>query len=147
MPIAQRISGTLRTFDIDCDMVDRTRQRLVENDVRNAIVELRDVVTDGFGVEPNSQDGVLLFNILHGEDPVGMLRHARSLLSDHGRVLVIHWRYDPATPRGPSMDVWPRPEQCVEWATAAGYEVDPLGAIDLPPHHWGLVLGVRRSGH
>jgi hypothetical protein len=33
---------------------------------------------------------------------------------------VIHWRYDAATPRGPSMEIRPRPEQIGKWADQTG---------------------------
>ena len=36
-------------------------------------VALRDVLRDGFGVPPESCDAVLLFNILHGEEPVAVM--------------------------------------------------------------------------
>lgn len=86
----------------------------------------------GFGVEV---DAVLLFNILHCEQPVRLLRHAAAA---GPTVLVIHWRYGD-TPRGPSLDIRPRPEQIVEWAAQAGLESvgDPM---DLPPWHYGLRL-------
>ena len=41
-------------------------------------------------------DGVLLFNILHCEQPVVLLRHAKNALGRGGEVLVI--RTDPETP-------------------------------------------------
>ena len=50
----------------------------------------------GFGVQA---DAVLLFNILHCEQPVQLLQHARNALRECGKVLIIHWRHDVATPR------------------------------------------------
>jgi len=51
---------------------------------------------------------------------------------------VIHWNYDPSTPRGPSMDIRPRPEQCQEWVQSAGFQlISPI--IQLPPYHYGMV--------
>ena len=51
---------------------------------------------------------------------------------------VMHWNYDPTTPRGPSMDIRPRPEQCAEWALEAGFRLRDPGIIDLPPFHYGM---------
>jgi hypothetical protein len=43
--------------------------------------------------------------------PEGLLREAYRILSHGGRLGIMHWNYDPATPRGPSMDIRPGPEQ------------------------------------
>lgn len=127
VPIAKAISGTLHTYDVDLDMLARTEQRTAGLRV---ICANRDVVESGFGIQV---DAVLLFNILHFEEPILLLEHAAAA----GReVLVIHWRYG-ETPRGPTLDIRPHPEQIVAWAIEAGLE--PRGdTIDLPPWHYGL---------
>jgi hypothetical protein len=52
--------------------------------------------------------------------------------------MVIHWRYG-ETPRGPDLNIRPRPEQIINWASEVG--LAPVGdAIDLPPWHYGLRL-------
>jgi hypothetical protein len=56
---------------------------------------------------------------------------------------VIHWRYGD-TPRGPNLDIRPRPEQIVEWAE--GLELES-GVIDLPPWHYGLSFRLARAGN
>ena len=58
-----------------------------------------------------------------------------------GVVSVIHWKYDSSTPRGPSMDIRPRPEQCRAWAEAAGFIF--LRDQDLSEccqYHYGMLL-------
>jgi SAM-dependent methyltransferase len=144
VPLAKRISGTLTTFDIDPALIERTRQRAAAAGARNVLYVLRDVFAEGFGGEPANHDACLLFNILHCEEPVKLLAHAARVVRPGGVVLVIHWRFDPATPRGPSMEIRPKPIQIIEWAQQTGQlEADgPLA--DLPPWHYGLVL--RRSG-
>ncbi len=58
---------------------------------------------------------------------------------------VIHWNYDPATPRGPDLSIRPRPEQCQAWCREAGFKlIVPL--VSLPPWHYGLV-GRKPSNH
>jgi len=52
------------------------------------------------------------FNILHVEDPVELLREAFRVLSPEGKLGIIHWKTDPATPRGPSMAIRPQASQC-----------------------------------
>lgn len=140
LPVARRIGGVLRTFDIDGSMVARTRARASREGVSNLTCDLRDVFEQGFGVPAGSQDACLLFNILHCERPERLLREAHQVLRPAGRLFVVHWRYDPATPRGPSLDIRPRAEQCVEWAAAVDLQPCPPGVIELPPFHFGIVF-------
>jgi SAM-dependent methyltransferase len=83
-------------------------------------------------------DYVMLFNILHLEKPMVLINEARRVLRKDGKLGIIHWNYDPKTPRGPSMDIRPKPEDCVRWAESAGF----IGAVwhDLKPYHYGIVL-------
>ncbi len=131
IPVAQAISGTLYTFDVDPAMVGRT----VERGAGLRIVsDVCDVMERGFGV---SVDVVLLFNILHCEQPVTLLHHARNALRKGGEVLVIHWRRDIVTPRGPALKIRPEADQIVNWALETGLQkVGPT--IDLPPWHYGM---------
>jgi SAM-dependent methyltransferase len=130
IPIAKAISGTLYTFDVDPAMLKRTRERGAGLPI---VCEQRDVMASGFGVHA---DCVLLFNILHCERPIELLRHALNALRPDGQVLVIHWRFG-ETPRGPSLDIRPRPEQIIQWARKS--DLEPVGeVIELPPWHFGL---------
>jgi SAM-dependent methyltransferase len=140
LPVAELISGTLRSYDLDVAMVERTRGRAVQAGRHNVAVERRDVVAHGFGVAPASQDGCLLFNILHHDEPVALLRTAAHCLRPGGRLFAIHWRHDPATPRGPSLSVRPRPRQIIAWARESGMLVPGEDVVDLPPWHFGVVL-------
>jgi SAM-dependent methyltransferase len=135
VPVARAIQGTLWTFDVDPVMVERTRQRAAGLRV---IADVRDVMEHGFGVQA---DAVLLFNILHCEHPVDLLRRAAQALQEGGEVLAIHWRHG-RTPRGPGLDIRPRPGQIIQWAAEA--DLQPAEeAIDLPPWHFGLRLHIR----
>jgi SAM-dependent methyltransferase len=140
IPVAKRISGTLTTFEIDPAMVERTRERAGAAGAYNVGYLVRDVFADGFGGEAGSKDACLLFNILHCEEPVKLLAEAARVVRPGGVVLVIHWRCDPATPRGPSMEIRPRPEEIVEWAARTGLLEAEGPPIDLPPWHYGLRL-------
>lgn len=138
LPVAQRIRGTLHAFDIESEMIEITQARAVAAGVRNLSLVLRDVVSDGFGLPASSVDAVLLFNILHLDNPQELLRLAADVVRPGGRVLAIHWRSDIATPRGPDLSIRPRPEQIANWAQAAGLK--PAVTQLLPPWHFGLIL-------
>lgn len=137
LPVAAVISGTIHAFDIDPDMVTRTAERAAEAGLVNVVCRQRDVVADGYGLPDASVDGAMLFNILHGESPVALLDAAARVVRPGGSVWAIHWRYDPATPRGPSMDIRPHPEMLAGWARDTGRLEETPGCIDLPPWHYG----------
>jgi SAM-dependent methyltransferase len=145
VPVARRISGMIETCDIDPALVARTIQRAHEAGLNNVRAAVRDVLTEGFGGEPQTKDACLLFNILHGEEPERLLAQAARVVHPGGYVLVIHWRYDPTTPRGPSMEIRPRPEQIVEWARRTKMLRFVAPVLDLPPWHYGLRF-VRIAG-
>lgn len=138
LPIARRISGNLTALDIDQAMVERGEERAKAAGIENVTFISRDVILDGLPDAGFTQDAVFLFNILHGEEPKVLLKEAARVLRHGGHVLVVHWNRDPATPRGPSMKIRPKPEQIVEWARGTGYLEPEGGTIDLPPWHYGL---------
>ena len=138
LPIAGRISGTLTTFDIDETMIERTRQRAAAADLRNIAYVVRDVFSDGFGCASETKDAGLLFNILHCEDPLRLMIETARVVRPGGAVMVIHWRYDEATPRGPSMGIRPGPVQILGWTDQTGLLEIAGPMLDLPPWHYGF---------
>lgn len=137
LPAARRIRGVLHGFDIEAAMIDECERLARQEDLSNVHFQRRDFVADGTGLPGESVEYAMLFNILHAEEPVRLLHETWRILAPGGRVGVIHWNYDPATPRGPSMSIRPRPEDCRRWLIQAGFTVaDHI--INLPPHHYGM---------
>jgi SAM-dependent methyltransferase len=116
------------------------QQKCLDAGKSNVQVVLRDFVAEGTGLDDNSMDAALLFNILHHEEPVALMKEALRILKPNGTLAVIHWNYDPTTPRGPAMEIRPRPEQCINWAIEAGFRFSEQNRFDLPPHHYGLIF-------
>ena len=141
---AARTSASVYALDIDPTMVSATAVRVSRAGYRNVVTERRDFVGDGFGRPDASVSFVLMFNILHTEDPIGLLREARRVLVPGGLVGVIHWNVDASTPRGPPLDIRPRPEQCQQWAEHANLGWVHTPSLPRSPWHWGLVLGRYR---
>lgn len=138
LPAARRIRGSLHGFDIEAAMIDECKRLAQQAGLRNVRFEQRDFVAEGTGLGDGTIGYAMLFNILHAEEPLRLLHEAWRILAPGGRIGVIHWNYDPATPRGPSMSIRPRPEDCRRWLIQAGFNVaDHI--INLPPHHYGLV--------
>ncbi len=136
LDIARRISGSIATFDVDTAMVRRTLERAADERIGNLLCEVRDVSERGFAL--SGQDGCLLFNILHCEEPVRLLDIAADALHPGGLVYIIHWRRDDATPRGPTMAIRPSAEDILGWAEQTGRLAPRGGILDLPPWHFGL---------
>jgi len=140
MAAAAIASGTVHALDIEPEMVHIVQQKCRETGVQNIEVTLRDFVANGTGLANDSMDAALLFNILHHAEPVAILMEARRVLKPYGRAAIIHWNYDPTTPRGPAMDIRPRPEQCVEWGRTAGFCFEDQDRFELPPYHYGILF-------
>jgi SAM-dependent methyltransferase len=138
---AARIAdGTVHALDIEPDMVRVVQEKCRAAGVSNVRATVRDFVAEGTGLADDSVDAALLFNILHHEEPVALMKEALRVLKPGGRLAVIHWNYDPATPRGPAMEIRPRPEQCIGWGIAAGFRFDERNRYELPPYHYGLLF-------
>src|SRR6266498_2294007 len=138
IPAARKNRGMIYALDIEKEMIQAVQKKACEAGLRNILAVQRDFMLEGTSLPDNSCEYVMLFNILHAENPLKILAEAKRILTTGGRAGAIHWNYDPATPRGPSLDIRPRPEQCQEWIKAAGFElIKPY--IDFLPFHNGMV--------
>ncbi len=137
---APRVPGTLFAQDIDCGMVEATSARVRHAGLSNVIVEQRDLTVEGCGRPDNSVSFVMLFNLLHIENPVDLLREAHRVLRSGGTVGVTHWKIDPSSPRGPTLEIRPRPEQCRAWGEQVGLRWVRYQDLPGSPWHWGMVL-------
>jgi ubiquinone/menaquinone biosynthesis C-methylase UbiE len=138
IPAAKLIKGKIYALDIEPDMIRITEEEAKKHKLNNVQTVLRDFMGKNSGLPDKSIDYVMLFNILHLEKPTSLINEAKRILREGGKLGIIHWNYDSTTPRGPSMDIRPRPEDCIKWAESAGFD----GAVryDLKPYHYGIVL-------
>lgn len=124
-------------YDIDENMILHCRN-LKQKYQRNNIELLHGDISTQVAVSfKNTFDYVSLFNILHCEEPVELLNLAKDLITEKGRIGVIHWQYK-ETPRGPSMDIRPQPKQIIQWAESVSLKVEKN--VDLPPYHYGIIF-------
>jgi len=137
---AQKISGQVVALEIDENMLNWAKLYAKNHNIKNIEFNQRDFITDGSGLANNSVDYVMLFNILHFEKPIELLKEAYRNLLIGGKLSVIHWNIDPETPRGPPMHMRPSPEQCLQWAKRVGFRLANNEVIDLPPYHFGLLF-------
>ena len=138
IPAAQMISGKIYALDIEPEMVRTVDRKAKEFNLNNVVAILRDFMSEGSGLKDLSVDFVFLFNILHAENPVYLLREAHRILTPGGKAGIIHWNYDETILDGPSMDIRPKPEQCRHWAESAGFHFEKQ--LDLKPYHYGIVM-------
>lgn len=140
LPAARELDGVFHAMDIDPAMVARTAARARAEGVTNLRAAVRDIAADGTGLPDGAAVHAMLFNLLHIENPVGLLREALRVLGPGGSASVIHWRSDIETPRGPPPEIRPPPEQCARWAEEAGFRSVRILPFDgVAPWHFGLV--------
>ena len=138
VPAAQMIGGRIYALDIEPEMVRTVERKAKEIKLNNVVAILRDFMSEGSGLNDLSVDFVFLFNILHTENPIHLLKEAYRILTSGGRVGIIHWRYDETILDGPSMDIRPKPEQCRRWAESVGFNF--VKRFDLKPCHYAIVM-------
>jgi ubiquinone/menaquinone biosynthesis C-methylase UbiE len=107
IPAAQMISGKVYALDIEPEMVRAVEQKAMELNLKNVVAVLRDFVSEGSGLNDSSVDFVFLFNILHGENPIPLLKEAYRILTTGGKagiftggtmkqwLMVLLWILDP----------------------------------------------------
>ncbi|HCE97083.1 MAG TPA: class I SAM-dependent methyltransferase, partial [Elusimicrobia bacterium] len=64
---------------------------------------------------------------------------ALRILRPRGTAGAIHWIHSAATPRGPALEIRPKPEALLELLRASGFQPAPASLIELPPWHFGVL--------
>ncbi len=139
VPIAKKSGGNIYAFDIEPSMIEIARENVYKSGQSNVIFSLRDILEQGTGIESNSVDMVLLFNILHCNERRMLLAEASRILKKGGIVAIIHWRKDIPTPRGPAIDLRPDITQILNAYEGLNLRYQGNSRI-LEPYHWGIQL-------
>ena len=140
LPAARRTTGLVTALDIEPDLIAYLQSQAIQYHLDNIRAQRRDFVVDGTGLNAASQAHAMIFNLLHLEYPLALLQEAHRVLDNGGVLSVIHWRSDIPTPRGPSLEIRPTPDQCRAWMAEAGFS--RITNVDLAtscPFHYGLI--------
>jgi len=140
LPASKHLTGTIFALDIEADLIEQLRRKSEEMDIRNIHAEVCDFVTDGTGLESETQSHAMIYNLLHLENPTSLLKEAYRVLRPGGKLSVIHWRSDIATPRGPSLDIRPTSQRCKEWIKQSGFHhIQDVSLLKCCQFHFGIV--------
>ena len=138
IPAAKIVKGKVYAIDIEPEMIKETQRKARENKLGNVETILRDFMSNGSGLKNKSMDYVILFNILTSEEPDKLLKEAYRILRNNGKVGIIHWNYDPTTPRGPPMEMRLKPEQVIKLSVKSGFNSPRI--YDIKPYHYGITM-------
>jgi ubiquinone/menaquinone biosynthesis C-methylase UbiE len=138
IPASQKINGKIHAFDIDPSMIGQLQSKIDQQNLKNIELHLVDFINEGSGLPNNSVDYVMLFNILHHDTPHQILNEVYRILKSNAKAGIIHWRSDIFTPRGPQLEIRPKPEQCKKWASEIGFTIDK--ELILEPYHFGIII-------
>ena len=139
IPSAKLIQGKLFAFDMEEDMIEILNHKIHNEQINNIVLERRDILTDTTGLPENSIDYIMLFNILHHESPLDFINEAYRILKPKGKIGIIHWRSDITTPRGPDLNIRPKPEQMIKWFDKQKFHTDKQPFV-IEPYHFGLII-------
>jgi ubiquinone/menaquinone biosynthesis C-methylase UbiE len=137
IPAARIIKGKIYAIDIEPELIKTVESKAKENNLNNVAAVLRDFMSEGTGLKDLSVDYVMLFNILHAENPEKLLKEAYRILNLGGRLGIIHWNYDEPI-SGLPPNIKPKPEDCKRWAESVGFSFDK--EVYLKPYHYGIVM-------
>jgi SAM-dependent methyltransferase len=140
VPAAKVTTGRVVALDIEPEMVAQAVRKADLAGLSNVVGVVRDFLSDGCGLPDQQAGSAMLFNILHIENPLGLLREAYRALAPGGEVAIIHWRNDIPTPRGPSLTIRPTADQCRAWSEQVGFEFIRYEGLCCCSWHWGLVM-------
>lgn len=141
LPIANKISGLVTSLEIDDRMLKIVNKRLNSQHQRdNVCLIKRDFIVEGTGLNDESVDYVVLFNIMHHIEPFVILKEAYRIMKKGGKAGIVHWYRDPLTPWGPNIQLCPKPEEMCRWVLATGFEIAGNKIVNLPPYHYGVLV-------
>jgi ubiquinone/menaquinone biosynthesis C-methylase UbiE len=122
LPMAKAVGSSGRVYAVDAqpEMLEFLRQKLDAG--ANSNVELIHAEADSTKLPDASCDLVFLANVWHEfDDRQAVLREARRLLKNSGRIAILDWRPDVEPEHGPPLALRFTAESAVAELAAAGF--------------------------
>jgi ubiquinone/menaquinone biosynthesis C-methylase UbiE len=98
IPAAKLVKGIVIGIDIDGEMIETCKGKILEQGIQNIELLHGDISTEQTAKElekyNNDIDYICLFNILHCEQPLDLLNAAYRVIGSNGKLGVIHWKYE-----------------------------------------------------
>ncbi|PJZ24277.1 methyltransferase type 11 [Leptospira hartskeerlii] len=139
LPLAEKNQSEIIAFEIEKDLVLDLEKKALSLGLDHVHPIQKDIIEEGTSFPESFVDYVMIFNLLHHEDPTSILKEAFRILKPRGIAGLMHWNYDPNTPRGPKMEIRPKPEYIYQKAIESGFKIGSEKPIDLPPYHYGFI--------
>lgn len=141
IPASFYTTKNIYALDIEDDLIKELRSEAINLNIKNIICKKIDFLENGTSLDDNSQGHVMIYNLLHLENPQKLLKEAFRILKDDGIISIIHWRSDIQTQRGPSLDIRPKPQDCEKWLKKIGFKVTKhIDLQDIAPYHYGIIV-------
>jgi ubiquinone/menaquinone biosynthesis C-methylase UbiE len=151
VPLAH-IAKRVYAIDIDPVILDRARARAAEARADNCAF----VVADAMAVDaivPEPVDYVFLANTFHGiPDQLGLARGVAAALKPQGLFGIVNWHRRSreetvvlGQPRGPKTEMRIEADDVAAIVKPVGLSLNRT--IELPPHHYGIVLSKKGEGN
>ncbi len=140
IPASLHTQQTLYAFDIEHSAVHSVAELAHQQHITNIQLQQQDFIQNGTGLIDESATHVMIYNLLHLENPVALLKQAYQLLKPNGVLSIMHWRSDIKTPRGPSLEIRPTPEQCNKWLESSGFHsIQKIDIESSAPYHFSYI--------
>ena len=105
LPLAKNPKNKIIAFEIEKELVKSLEEKSKMKGFENIFPIEKDLIGEGTSLISNSIDYVMIFNLLHHDDPAAILKEAYRILKPRGTAGLVHWNYDSNTPRGPMMEI------------------------------------------
>jgi len=139
-----KIARRVAAIDIDPNLLEVAKHRLLESDVNNCEF----IAGDAYDIAKlaGSADFVFLANAFHGvPDRARLAKAVAATLKPNGLFAIVNWHKRPrdetpilGEPRGPKTELRMSPEETIKSVEAGGLKFTKL--VEIPPYHYGVVF-------
>jgi ubiquinone/menaquinone biosynthesis C-methylase UbiE len=131
-------SGKVFSFDIQKDLLGKLKTDVEQKNIENIHYVWSDLdEPNSTSLKENSVDRIIISNLLFQvEDRKAVIREAKRILKDNGKVLVVDWS-ESFSGLGPQESEIIKREVCEKIFTEEGFSVEK--SIDAGEYHYGFI--------